>query len=82
MIMLVAGATLALLAANLVSRWGVGNGFCLIILLQYTWPAFTQVHNSIPATRRHLREPARSPRVAGCYRPARLEVRASATGGA
>lgn len=47
---LVAGATLAFLVAQLVSRWGVGNGFCLIVLLQYMWPAFPQVHNFVPAT--------------------------------
>ena len=76
---LVAGATLAFFLAKLVSRWGVGNGFCLIFLLQYMWPAFAQVHNSS----RQLAswEPLGSPRVAGYYRPARLEVRASPTGG-
>jgi len=47
---LVAGATLAFLVAKLVSRWGVGNGFCLIILLEYVWRAFAQAHNSAPAT--------------------------------
>jgi preprotein translocase subunit SecY len=47
---LVAGSTLAVLVAKLVSRWGVGNGFCLIILLQYMWRDFAQVHNSVPAT--------------------------------
>jgi SecY len=47
---LVAGATLAFLVAKLVSRWGVGNGFCLIILLQYMWPAFARVHNAATAT--------------------------------
>ena len=46
---LVVGATLAFLIAKLVSRWGVGNGFCLIILLEYLWRAFAQAHNSAPA---------------------------------
>jgi hypothetical protein len=48
---LVAVATLAFLAAKLVSRWGVGNGFCLIILLQDVWHASAQVHDPAPATR-------------------------------
>jgi hypothetical protein len=46
---LVAGATVAFLVAKLVSRWGLGNGFCLIMLLQYMWPAFPQVYNFVPA---------------------------------
>jgi hypothetical protein len=54
---LVAGTTLALLAAKLVSRWGVGNGFCLIILLQHMRPAFAQVHNFVPATDLIFRKP-------------------------
>jgi hypothetical protein len=45
-----AGATLVFLVAKLVSRWGIGNGFCLIILLQYMWRTFAQPHNSVPAT--------------------------------
>jgi hypothetical protein len=53
---LVAGATLAFLIAGLISRWGVGNGFCLIILLHYMWPAFAQVHNPVAATHLPLRE--------------------------
>jgi preprotein translocase subunit SecY len=39
---LVAGATLAFVLAGFVSRSGLGNGFCLMILLQFMWPAFAQ----------------------------------------
>lgn len=47
---LAAGSTLTFFVAKLVSRWGVGNGFCLIILLQYMWPAFAEVRDSVTAT--------------------------------
>jgi len=46
---LVAGATLTLVIAKLVSRWGIGNGFCLIILLGQAWPHLRQVHSYISA---------------------------------
>jgi hypothetical protein len=47
---LAAGATLALLVAKLVSDWGIGNGFCIIILLQNFWPDFARVHNVLRVT--------------------------------
>jgi hypothetical protein len=37
---LVAGATLAFLIAQFVSRWGIGNGFCMIILFGLVRNAF------------------------------------------
>jgi hypothetical protein len=45
---LAAGSTLVFLVATLVTRWGVGNGFCLIILLDSIGPALAQAHNSVP----------------------------------
>jgi hypothetical protein len=50
MMTLGAGSTLVFLVAKLVSRWGVGNGFCLFVLLQYMRSAFAGGHNSVPAT--------------------------------
>jgi preprotein translocase subunit SecY len=50
MMTLGAGSTLVFLVATLVSRWGVGNGFCLFIVLQYMRSAFAQGHNSVPAS--------------------------------
>jgi hypothetical protein len=39
---LVAGTMLTFLIAQFVSRWGVGNGFCMFILVDLVWPALAQ----------------------------------------
>jgi SecY translocase len=43
--MLVAGAALAFFLAQLISRWGIGNGFCWVLVLDFLWRALVQTRD-------------------------------------
>ncbi|MEO8656856.1 MAG: hypothetical protein ABI693_00210 [Bryobacteraceae bacterium] len=45
-----AGTALTYLLGRLISRWGLGNGFCVILLHDAVWRAFGLAYKSVPAT--------------------------------